>query len=120
MLSALGFRGRRSSRSTQTFLVARTCKTEVEAQRFAAYLRTKFVRYLVHQRKVSQHTTSDTYMFVPDIPMDREWTDTALYARYGLSAEDIAPGARHPGSPPYSSHTNRSRWPRTPRCGCWG
>ena len=43
-LGTLGFRGRRSSRSTQTFLVARTCKTEVEARRFAAYLRTKFVR----------------------------------------------------------------------------
>jgi site-specific DNA-methyltransferase (adenine-specific) len=75
---------------TQTFLVASTFETETEAERFAAYLRTKFVRYLVHQRKVSQHTTSDTYMFVPDIPMDREWTDAALYKRYGLSAEDVA------------------------------
>lgn len=75
---------------TQTFLVAGTFGTEVEAQRFAAYLRTKFVRYLVHQRKVSQHTTSDTYLFVPDIPMDREWNDAALYKRYRLSADDIA------------------------------
>lgn len=75
---------------TQTFLVAGTFEDDLEAQRFAAYLRTKFVRYLVHQRKVSQHTTSDTYLFVPDIPMDREWTDAALYKRYGLSAEDIA------------------------------
>ncbi|TDZ94280.1 Eco57I restriction-modification methylase domain-containing protein [Mycobacteroides salmoniphilum] len=75
---------------TQTFLVAGRFETEVEGQRFAAYLRTKFVRYLVHQRKVSQHTTSDTYMFVPAIPMDRDWTDAALYKRYDLSAEDIA------------------------------
>lgn len=74
---------------TQTFLVARTCESQVEAQRFASYLRTKFVRFLVHQRKVSQHTTSDTYLFVPDVPMDREWTDAALYERYGLSGEDI-------------------------------
>ena len=75
---------------TQTFLVAGTFGTEDTAQRFAAYLRTKFVRFLVHQRKVSQHTTSDTYAFVPDIPMDRDWTDAALYERYELSAEDIA------------------------------
>ena len=74
---------------TQTFLVASTFDNEVKAQRFAGYLRTKFVRFLIHQRKVSQHTTSDTYLFVPDIPMDRDWTDDALYKRYGLSEADI-------------------------------
>ncbi len=74
---------------TQTFLVAGTYDTEIEAQRFAQYLRTKFVRFLVHQRKASQHTTSDTYLFVPDIPMDREWTDAELYERYELSPEDV-------------------------------
>ena len=79
-----------NSACTQTFLVAGTFASNVEAQRYAAYLRTKFVRFLVHQRKVSQHTTSDSYLFVPDIPMDREWTDADLYKRYQLTDEEIA------------------------------
>lgn len=79
-----------NSACTQTFLVAGTFASDVEAQRYAAYLRTKFVRFLVHQRKVSQHTTSDSYLFVPDIPMDREWTDADLYKRYQLTDEEIA------------------------------
>lgn len=75
---------------TQTFLVAGTFTSETEAARYAGYLRTKFVRFLVHQRKVSQHTTSDSYLFVADIPMDREWTDADLYKRYKLSEDEIA------------------------------
>jgi site-specific DNA-methyltransferase (adenine-specific) len=30
------------------------------------------------------------YAFVPDLPLDRAWTDAALYERYGLSAAEIA------------------------------
>ncbi len=47
------------------------------------------MRFLVHQRKISQHTTSDSYLFVADVPMDREWTDTDIYKRYELTDEEI-------------------------------
>lgn len=76
------------SACTQTFLVAGTHPTQEAAERFAAYLRTKFVRFLIHARKASQHTTSDTYAFVPDIVMDRVWTDAALYERYKLTLDE--------------------------------
>ena len=36
------------------------------------------------QRKASQHTTLGCFQFVPDLPMDRAWTDEELYERYGL------------------------------------
>lgn len=29
------------------------------------------------------------YAFVPDVPLDRDWTDPALYERYGLTDEEI-------------------------------
>lgn len=73
---------------TQTFLVAGTHSSQEAAERFAAYLRTKFVRFLVHARKASQHTTSDTYAFVPDIEMDRIWTDEQLFERYGFTRDE--------------------------------
>ena len=30
------------------------------------------------------------YAFVPDLPLDQEWTDAKLYDRYGLTGEEIA------------------------------
>ncbi|MGO2933331.1 hypothetical protein [Microbacterium sp.] len=30
------------------------------------------------------------YAFVPDVPVDREWTDQLLYERYGLTVNEIA------------------------------
>lgn len=74
-----------NSACTQTFLVAGTWQSEQEAENFAAYLRTKFVRFLIHQRKVSQHSTSDAYLYVPLLDMRTAWTDAKLYSRYGLS-----------------------------------
>lgn len=75
---------------TETYLVAGCFDDETSAVRFAAYLRTRLVRFLVSLRKATQHATKDVYAFVPDLPLDREWGDTALYKRYGLTKEEIA------------------------------
>ncbi len=75
---------------TETYLVAARAETEDKAERYAAYLRTRFVRFLVSLRKATQHATRDVYCFVPDAPMDREWTDADLYSRYGIDAEEQA------------------------------
>lgn len=75
---------------SETYLVAGHFETELEARRLAAYLRTRFVRFLVSLRKQTQHATRDVYAFVPDLPLDREWTDVALYKRYELNDEEIA------------------------------
>lgn len=75
---------------TETYLVAGRFDTEGEAAAYAAYLRTRFVRFLVSLRKSTQHATRGVYAFVPDLPLDRDWTDDALYERYGLNIEEIA------------------------------
>lgn len=74
---------------TETYLIAGRFDTEAEAQRYSAYLRTRFVRFMVSLRKSTQHATRDVYSFVPDLPLDRTWTDSLLYARYELTREDI-------------------------------
>jgi site-specific DNA-methyltransferase (adenine-specific) len=56
-----------------------------EAENFAAYLRTRFVRFLIRQRKISQHNRPDTFAFVPALPMDTKWTDAQLFKKYGIS-----------------------------------
>lgn len=74
---------------TETYLVAGRFATELEAQRYSTYLRTRFVRFLVSLRKQTQHATRDVYGFVPEISLDEGWTDDKLYARYGLSPDEI-------------------------------
>lgn len=75
---------------TETYLVIGRFETEAEAVRFAGYLRTRFVRFLVSLRKNTQDIYNERFQFVPDLPMDREWTDEALYKKYGITKAEIA------------------------------
>ncbi|MGX5710517.1 hypothetical protein [Brucella lupini] len=75
---------------TETYLVAGHFDNEASARNYASYLRTRFARFLVSLRKATQHATRDVYAFVPDLQLDQPWTDAKLYARYELTAEEIA------------------------------
>jgi len=75
---------------SETYLVAGRFNTETQAEQYGAYLRTRFVRFLVSLRKSTQHAGRGVYAFIPDIPMDREWTDEKLYKRYGLTKDERA------------------------------
>lgn len=75
---------------SETYVVAGRFDTEEVALRFASYMRTRFVRFLVSLRKATQDATKDVYAFVPDVPLVRIWTDEQLYLRYGLTNEEIA------------------------------
>jgi len=74
---------------TETYVVAGRFDTQRPARRYAAYLRTRFVRFLVSLRKSTQHANRSVYAFVPDIHPDSEWTDEKLYRRYGITKEEI-------------------------------
>lgn len=75
---------------TETYLVAGHFDNEIEAQNYATYLRTRFVRFMVSLRKVTQDAPRNVYAFVPDLPPEHPWTDSELYARYGLTSDEIA------------------------------
>jgi site-specific DNA-methyltransferase (adenine-specific) len=75
---------------TETYLVVDRFKSSVEAERYAAYLRTRFVRFLVSLRKYTQHLYNERFQFVPDLPMDRDWTDKDLYKKYAINKDEIA------------------------------
>lgn len=83
------FVGTNPSVCTQSFLFIGT-KTFEEASSAVSYYRTRFLRFLVSLRKITQHTTRDTYKWVPQQPWDREWTDAELYVKYNLSKEEVA------------------------------
>lgn len=73
---------------TETYLVTGRFPSESEANNFAAYLRTKFVRFLVSLRTNTQHLYSERFAFVPALPMNRLWSDEDLYAEFGLNDEE--------------------------------
>ena len=55
-----------------------------------SYISTKFFRFLVSVRKISQDATQKVYQFVPMQDFSKPWTDAELYAKYGLTDEEIA------------------------------
>jgi site-specific DNA-methyltransferase (adenine-specific) len=73
---------------TQSFLFV-SVDDESSAQSVCSYYRTKFLRFLVSHRKITQDTTAQSYLWVPQQKWDQEWTDTQLYKKYGLSKEEI-------------------------------
>ena len=75
---------------TESYVVAGLFETETEASNYASYLRTRFARFLVSLRKSTQDAPKNVYAFIPDIPLDQEWTDAKLYERYGLTNDEIA------------------------------
>ena len=75
---------------TETYIVAGHFESEADAANYARYLRTRFVRFLVSLRKPTQNALKPVYAFVPDLPLDQEWTDTKLYKRYGLIKDEVA------------------------------
>lgn len=72
---------------TQTFLFF-PLESEEEAQSLLSYMSTRFFRFLVSIRKITQDATKATYTWVPAQAWDRVWTDAALYSKYGLTEDE--------------------------------
>ena len=75
---------------TETYLVLSAFNTEGEAANFKSYMSRKTVRFLLLQALTSIHITKDKFCFVPIQDFSKPWTDAELYAKYGLSDEEIA------------------------------
>ena len=64
--------------------------SERAAKSVESYVRTKFFRFLVSLRKITQHATRSTYTWVPQQKWNRIWTDEVLYEMYNLTKHEIA------------------------------
>jgi site-specific DNA-methyltransferase (adenine-specific) len=77
------------SACTQSYLVVSPFRSERAANSFASYYRTRFFRFLVSLRKITQHALRSTYSWVPQQSWDKTWTDEHLYKKYGISEIEI-------------------------------
>jgi len=76
--------------ATQTYRVLAPFATQAEARSFESYYRTKFFRFLVSLRKVTQHASPSVYSWVPVQAWDHDWTDSELYAKYNIDVDEQA------------------------------
>lgn len=75
---------------SESYILVGQFDHETEAQNCRGYLATRFVRFLVSLVSYSQDITSGRFEYVPIQDFSRPWTDTDLYAKYGLTDEEIA------------------------------
>lgn len=64
--------------------------SEQSAKNILSYLTTKFVRFLLLQAVSSINISKEKFRFIPMQDFSKPWTDEELYAKYGLTDEEIA------------------------------
>ncbi len=71
------------------FIIGNYDKLEI-AENVLSYLKTKFVRLLIHLSMSSINVSKLVFTFVPMQDFTRPWSDAELYAKYGLTDDEIA------------------------------
>jgi hypothetical protein len=75
--------------STETYLSIGPFDSAAQANSALSYLNCRLTRFLIQLHKASQNTTRKVYTFVPIQSWAKTWTDAKLYAKYGLTEEEI-------------------------------
>lgn len=73
---------------TLTYVVAGPLGSKEHAESVYGYLQTRFARFLISLRKISQDAPRGVYSFVPQQNWDEKWTDQKLYEKYGISEDE--------------------------------
>jgi site-specific DNA-methyltransferase (adenine-specific) len=74
---------------TQSFLCFHVSSHKA-AMSLQSYYTTRFFRFLVSLRKITQHALHSTYAWVPMQTWNSTWSDEKLYAKYGITNEEQA------------------------------
>lgn len=74
---------------TETYLLIGPTRDKNESECIANYMTTRFFRFLVLLIKNTQNAMKKVYSFVPMQDFSEPWSDEKLYAKYGLTQEEI-------------------------------
>jgi site-specific DNA-methyltransferase (adenine-specific) len=75
---------------SESYLVIGPFKNKIQAGRAVTYLQSRFVRFLVSTILLTQNISKSMFDFVPTQDFTNLWTDEELYAKYGMTKEEIA------------------------------
>lgn len=74
---------------TETYIIIGPFNSLEITKNVTMYIATRFFRFLVFLRKISQDATQKVYSFVPMQDFSKPWTDKELYEKYNLTEEEI-------------------------------
>jgi hypothetical protein len=84
------FIGEKGSVCIETYIVTGSFGTKKEAENYLGYMKTKFYRFLLSLRVISQHMTRECFSWVPDLGnYANPVTDEDLYAHFNLTRNEI-------------------------------
>lgn len=75
---------------SETYLLVAVFDSKIEAENMLSYIKTRFVRALIAMITTTQHLARANFRFVPLQDFSKPWTDAELYAKYGLTEDEIA------------------------------
>lgn len=79
-----------NSCSTETYLTIGPFNNAETAENVVSYINTRFFHFMVFLVKNTQQAMKKVYAFVPMQDFNKTWVDEELYAKYGLTDEEIA------------------------------
>ena len=74
---------------TETYLSVGPFVNELEATNALTYMQGRFFHFMVSMLKITQNSMKNVYSLVPLQDFSKPWTDEELYAKYGLTQEEI-------------------------------
>ena len=83
------FIGEPNTICSETYLMVGETTEKNIAENIISYIKTKFFRFLILQKKNTQNAAKNVYSFVPMQDFSKPLTDEFLYAKYNLSDEEI-------------------------------
>ena len=76
---------------TQTYIVVNVFDSKTEAENFISYMNTKFFRFMLGLRVLTQDISKEKFAWTPDqLDYSAKWTDKELYMKYSLTRQEIA------------------------------
>ena len=80
--------GKPNSCCSESYIVVGPFANEKLALNVISYMKTKFFRFLVSLKKITQEARRGVYQFVPMQNFNQSWSDAKLYQKYGVSQKE--------------------------------
>lgn len=75
---------------TQTYIIVNIFDKKEEAENFILFMKSKFFRFMLGLRMLTQDVNKEKFAWVPDIEnFSKKWEDFELYSMFNLSYEEI-------------------------------
>jgi hypothetical protein len=75
---------------TETYIVANAFDTMIEAENYIKYMKTRFYRFMLSSRIISQNVSKENFKWVPDmVDYNHTYTDADLYKHFELTKKEI-------------------------------